>query len=262
MARNKSNTENENPILENELVETTTAEVVEGGNIKNKPAKKSEFNLLGIAKLPSEVYQFNNYSGRLELVDFEVLNLGNYKIKEAKNKNSVLNGKHKFVLAVANPTNIVIDENEEKIDDPVNKAKITSLPLSSLKSALGSSIINYFRSSVQILDKRDNSYKGEKHEDYFKIKSFFEFFAFAYCVTPEDILEPLKQKAKVSDSIATVNRNAREVVKAIKNPVIGATQFPITAIFHVPFYLEDNTVPDVITLELLQETYQKIINRQ
>lgn len=220
--------------------------------VENKPT--NGLNLSHLATLPNEFYQYSPYTSNLERCD-----LSKMTFKSLRNKDNEIN----FVVAVFNPLTVLLDDNKEKVDLPFNKPQVITLPLSSFKSSLASVVKGFFQFQKSITDKQTGESVGERSFNYFQITTTFELFAFAYCLTVEDVIEPIKERSRSTESNATIRKYATEVVNAIKNIVIGTCQIPISSVLHIPFFHEQNNggAPIQITEKSLKEAYQNILNR-
>jgi hypothetical protein len=211
-------------------------------------------NLKHLAKLPDTFYMYSPYTSNLEVCELE---------KETFKTLVKKNGKIGFVLAVYQPHEALLDSNKEKADVPFNKPQLLNIPLHSFKSTLQNMIRGFFQYSDPIIDPESGIILGDRKRDFYQIRSFYELFAFAYCVKYEDILEPIRQKATAADSNASIERYAKNVITSIKSITIGLCKIPIDWILHIPFHLELNNgganLP--ITVEHLEKTYQTIIKR-
>lgn len=215
--------------------------------------KASPLNLLHLSKLPEEFYIHNANTQKLEPCKIDSLNLKRFYNSK---------GNIGFALAVFSPLTLILDDDREKVNIPANKPQLISLPFNTIKTALSNTIKGFFQYRKPIFDKQTGENLGEKTMDFFQIKSTLEYYAFAKCLKVEDILEPIKERSKTTDSNATIKKFATDIVATIKKVVIGTIEISVDSIIHIPFHNELNSeVPTLITNEYLESVYQNIINR-
>lgn len=228
--------------------------IVENIKVEKVAKKQPILNLQDLAKLPKEFYQYSSYTGKLEPCELDKEDFKGFKSSK---------GTINLVVAVYEPLTLLLDDNKDKVDVPFNKPQIISIPLSSFKSALQTVIKGFFQFSKPIIDKETGLVVSERFQDYFQIRSFYEMFAFAYCVKVDDILDPIKQKSSANETNANIQKYAKDVINAVQNITIGTCKIPLNWLLHIPFHLEVNNGGAVfpITKESLEATYQNIINR-